>query len=408
VIVRGLVVAALALTSLVGCGGDDGDPPGLGPATVHRVPGCERLDHRPCDVSTANCRERLMAVAACVRGGEPAPVPPVSVMTESAYASYLNALLAEEEPPPVPNHYEVALVLLKLATPGALSRPRVVSEQAKFVGAFYRHDSKDIVLVEHAEKLDATEGSILFVHELIHALQDRDVDLAAFWEEHATSVDAMLAVRSVVEGEARLHESRYAAAALGLDPAGVDWAKHFDSAIQRNAEELRLEESPYGPGYLTFPYFWGARYAYTAYRAGGFDGVLARFASPSLTSRAVMASVETPLPDEPAPPEISAPTLPPEWTPFTEVTLGAFGVYLLTEQTTDSTNWPSSTALAWRNDRLFVFESTTGGTAVVWHLELATETDALDFAERVGTTLATRRSGTRVTINVSNVGFVFP
>ncbi len=350
-----------------------------------------------------------MTVAACIRGGEPAPAPPVSVMTEQEYATYLNGLLSEDGPPPSPNHYENALVLLRLATPGALSQGNVVSDQAKGVGAIYRDDTKDIVIIEHAEKLDVVGNSVLLVHELIHALEDRDIDLAAFREEHATSLDSFLAVRALIEGEARLHEDRYASAVLGLDPATLDWRKRFDGAIDARAADLATEASIYGPGYQLFPYAWGARYAYVAFESGGLEGVLARYASPSLTSRAIMASSDAPVPDEPAPPAIATPALPEEWSLFTEATLGAFGVYLLTEKVTVSATRPESTALAWRNDRLFVFESLTGGTAAIWHIDFATEADAVTFAQTLNAAaLTTRQSGTGVAINVSNVALTFP
>jgi hypothetical protein len=414
-VTRLVAVLPLSLTLLFGCGeADDSDPPGLGPAKLHPVPGCEHLDHRPCDISKPACRSRLLTLTACVRGndaGDPPELPPVSTMSEAEYAAYLNDFLAEY-PPPDPNHYETALVLLGLTRPGSLSQQAVVAGQVAFVGGLYRFATKDIVLVEHEEKLDATRGSILLVHELVHALQDRDVDLEAFQNEHASSMDSLTAVRSLIEGEASLHEVRYAAAAFGLDPATIDWRKRFSEAIDRGMDAALEEESVYGPAYQLFAYTWGARYAHLAFEQGGLDAVLARYASPPLTTRTLMASIDEALVDEPTGPAIPAPPAPPEWTAFTETTLGALGVYLVVESVRGRVTGTTEAALAWRGDRLFVLAPTdaaTLDTAFVWHVDLASEADASAFAATLGATpMAVARVGSRVTLARSRSGAALP
>jgi hypothetical protein len=355
-----------------------------------------------------------MTLAACVRGSdtaEPPEPPPVSKMTEAEYVEYLNEGFAED-PPPEPNHYEAALVLLGLAQPGALSQETVVVEQVRFVGGFYRSTTKDIVLVEHEEKPDAARGSALLVHEFIHALQDRDVDLEAFRDEHATSTDSFTAVRSLVEGEAQLHHSRFAAAVFGLDPATIDWSKRFRETIEHEKDGWAEQASVYGPAYQMFAYTWGARYAHFLFEEGGLDAILARYASPPLTTRTFMASIDQALADEPAGPAITAPAAPPEWTPFTETTLGALGVYLVASDLRGQSASTDATALAWRGDRLFVFEPTDAvgaDTALVWHVDFAGEADASAFATILGpTSMTVARVGTRVTLARSRSGAALP
>jgi hypothetical protein len=404
------VLVAMALSTLA-CGGeDDSDPPGLGAAPLHPVPGCERVDHRACDTSSSGCRTRLMKIAACVRGNDPSDVPappPVSTMTEAEFAAYLNQWFVDN-PQPEPNHYENALVLLDLAAPGTLGQQAVVAEEVKYIGGIYRSDTKDIVLVEHEKKLDPTRNSILLVHEYIHALQDLDVGLDAFRDEHATSTDALTAVRALVEGEARLHESRYAAAVLGLDPASIDWKMRFAETIDSSMKEIAEGTSVYGPAYRDFAYTWGARYAELAFEQGGLAEILVRYASPAVTTRTVMASVDTVLADEPRT-EIAAPAPPAEWTPFTDTSLGALGVYLFTERLTRLPATSLATALAWRNDHVFVFASTsTTDTALVWYLDFATEGDASLFVERLGTTFQPAQAGTRVTVARARSGVALP
>jgi hypothetical protein len=355
-----------------------------------------------------------MTLAVCVRGDdstEPPELPPVSKMTEAEYVAFLNEGFAED-PPPEPNHYEATLVLLGLAQPGALAPGTVVAEQVRFVGGFYRSTTKDIVLVEHEEELDAARGSVLLVHEFIHALQDRDVDLEAFSTEHATSMDSLTAVRALVEGEAKLHDSRFAAAVFGLEPATIDWNKRFEATIEVQRDDWATQVSVYGPAYRMFAYTWGARYAHFLFEQGGLDAILAGYASPPLTTRTFMASVDQALADEPAGPAITAPAPPPEWTPFTETTLGALGVYLVAAELRGQSASTTSAALTWRGDRLFVFAPTDAAsvdTAFVWHVELASDADASAFATLLGSTPMTiARVGSRVTLARSRSGAALP
>ena len=63
--------------------------------------------------------------------------------------------------------------------------------------------------------------------QLVHALQDRDQDLPTWYDAHTDTYDAALAAMSVVEGEARLEEKRFAVSVLGLDPSTVDSRQAF-------------------------------------------------------------------------------------------------------------------------------------------------------------------------------------
>src|SRR5690606_15524295 len=117
-----LALALAAVPALAACSGGDADADApLGPVRYHPVPGCEALDHTPCDIREATCQQRMLEIAACVRGSEAGRLPPVALMSKTAYAAYLEEQLAAEEPRPDPDHLERGLALLQLAAPGALS-----------------------------------------------------------------------------------------------------------------------------------------------------------------------------------------------------------------------------------------------------------------------------------------------
>jgi hypothetical protein len=377
----------LLLATVVGCGSADDEAAvgkSLGKSPRYPLPGCEDIDPAPCDVRITSCQTRLLALAACLRGEEPGELPPISRMSEAQYTAYLNDLLAEMDPPPDPNHYERALTMLGLVAPQAFSPETVVSEQAEFIAGQYRWKTKDILLVEHGERFDERVSSPVLVHEFIHLLQDRDVDLMAFEEEYATTHDSYLASDSVIEGEARMHESRYRASMLGLNPATIDWERRFQSTLESDETWIVKQPSPHTASWQVFPYEWGARYIHLIWQAGGLQKVLGKFAAPPTASQVLMASDHEAADMSFTPGNLSAPIPPAEWTLLYHdpIVLGAWDTFLaLAKQTT--LDKARTLALAWRSDQLWIYGGAlpaAPSTAVVWCIDFADEVTAATVA----------------------------
>ena len=368
-----LALALAAVPALAACSGGDADADApLGPVRYHPVPGCGALDHTPCDIREATCQQRMLEIAACVRGSEAGRLPPVALMSKAAYAAYLEEQLAAEGPRPDPDHLERGLALLQLAAPGALSPSATIERSVDWVGGFYRFETRDIVIVDAGEPMNAPIMNALLVHEMVHVLQHRDVDLVAYYEQPATD-DASLAAAAVVEGEGRLHEARALASFVGIRPEEVDWVDYDRAAID-NANAWALEQpSPYLVSYAAVAYAYGARFVRAAWEADGLEGVRALFTDPPDSTLALFASAEAeppPPPREPAPPSAA-----PGWAPQSELVLGTWGTFLLLSLGA-GTDAAHPVASAWRGDRLFVYggDDSSGGepeTAVVWKVELS-------------------------------------
>src|SRR5204862_1879005 len=116
-------------------------------------------------------------------------------------------------------------------------------QSAKLVWGVYSDTRKDILIIDHGADFDDESASPVLVHEMVHALQDREVDLTQFKTTFAKTDDSSLASRSIIEGEARMHETRYRASVLGLDPADVDWTRRFDNAVALDQKFLLMEPS---------------------------------------------------------------------------------------------------------------------------------------------------------------------
>jgi hypothetical protein len=382
-----------------GCGDDASAPTGV---TLQPVPGCEAIDPSPCDVFVTGCQTRLMALAACMRGSSPQPLPPVSRMTEGEYAQLLTAEILAEEPPPNLNHYEAALVMLGLAVPGAFAPSSMAAARAAWVWGFYRSDLDDIVLIDRGLPADDIDVVGVFLHELVHALQDRDQDLPTWYDLHVDTYDTALAAMSVVEGEARLHQQRFGVSLLGLDPKAVDLARHFDNTVRRAEQWVRSQPSPYLASYSAFPYEFGARLLWPRYVQRGPQAIAELFSAPPADTRALLdPGNDAAVPAWPAP---VAPAPPPEWALTQETTLGAWATYLFLARdglTADA----QLQALGWRGDRLWVYgggDSAAPATALVWRLAFADEASAMLVSQRLSPPFASQRFGAELVIAATN------
>ncbi|HEX5098904.1 MAG TPA: hypothetical protein VFV94_05365 [Polyangiaceae bacterium] len=397
-----LLVVALGL---VACGASD-EPDTLGPLPHYRIPGCEAYDTAPCDVRAPACQSRLMQIAVCLRQDEPADLPPVSVVSETEYASILTERVAGRAPTPNRDELEWALASFGLVKPGALRDDAMVLYTAAHIEGEFRPDKQDVLIIDHGADTDIAEASNTLVHEFVHALQYRE--LADFDDGYVATFDTRLALKSLIEGEARFHELRYRAPMLGLDPRQVDWERTFQNGVSTAEAWVLKQDSPF-LAVTVLPYGWGSRLFSFEWDETGHAGVLARFAEPPTTTHALMASVHAYEPDDFTSPDIALSELPSGWSAIGHEVLGAVGTFLVLARyvTPDEAR---ELALAWRGDTFTVLQrtadNTTVGVVALWSVEFATEAAATSAASRVtltapGTT-TTRATGTRLTVVVSD------
>jgi len=392
----------LAVFGSVGasCGEDGGAAGGGAAIPLHPVAGCEAIDPAPCDVLSTDCQTRLLALAACLRGSSPGDLPPVSRMTEAEFAQLLMAELLAEEPPPNLKQLEAGLAMLGLVAPGAFAPSTMATAQASRVAGFYRDDVNDIVLIDRGAPVDDINVNGTLLHEFVHALQDREQDLPIWFDAHTDTYDDTLAAMSVVEGEARLHQTRFSVSQLGLDPLAVDWTKHFDRTVSFTEQWVREQPSPYLASYSAFPYEYGARLLFPRFTARGPQAVMDLFATPPAGTRALLAPQDDAV--LPAWPRPSAPTPPAEWALTHQMTLGAWTTLLFLARVGSFAD-PQPLALAWRGDRLWIYRgvSATEATTTVWRIAFADDATALMVAQGLTPRFNVQQLGREVIIAVT-------
>lgn len=391
-----------ALLLALACGEDAGPEPAPLPPSFPEpmpVPGCEAFDYARCDVRLPECVENLAQIASCMRGGAPAgPSPTVSFLSqEEAHQDLLEALAATA--PPSPNHFERALVLLGLTQPSSFE-PEVTAERlAAGYTAYYRRDSGELVVIDHGGRIEVSAGTpaaqALVLHELIHALQDREHDLDAFAVAHQQDSEGNLRGNCVIEGEARLHELRLYSALWGNDVSAIDWTGELLRRSNETEDEVFLATDLYSASLLSMPYAFGAAYVERVRAEQGVDGVRALFDAPPANMREILApgwgGAASPTEVQPLPP------LAPEGlTREAYSSLGAWGVYLMTRPRSLTLEAARKLALSWSGDLLEAYSFDGNQTALSWTIQLATEADAASLASLLAPQFQPQLSGTRV------------
>lgn len=263
----------------------------------------------------------------------------------------------------------------------------LVAEQA---AAYYDPLGKAMVL---ASWLPAQEQREALAHELVHALQDRQIDLDRFLTAGAGRGDEALARQALIEGEAvaLAHE-------LALRRQGQELARLPDVLSLQRA----IVASPTGPvlgraprflrAILTFPYAQGLAFVHQFRRRQPWAGLSALYRDPPRSTAQILHPEryldrrEDPLPL--GLPDLDA-VLGGDARRVAEDEMGEFGLTQVLEQFLGK----EGTVGHWRGDRYALWESAAGALPLlvarsVWDTGAA----AAAFAEAYGRVL-TRKHG---------------
>lgn len=360
---------------LSGCADVQESEPTLERAQPVPFPGCETFDYAPCDVLDPACQTNLFDLVRCVRGtpGE-GSMPLVKTLTTAEYRDLLNSTMADETST-TNDAMDRAMFLLGLAKSGDLSASTQVDVLVDTATAFYSEQLKEIVLVVPDQPLSSSSHSaqpLALAHELVHALQDQEHDLVT-WKKGADSFDSFLAMDAVIEGEAELYQTFLAAAFWGYSQADVDFVGRFNAQSKLFAEPLK-DQSPLVSAQRIFPYSYGGRYAYLAWKSGGPAAVTALFDDPPKATELLMASESEVRADPLVALEGGAPDPLPGSTLVGETKLGAWILsQFFTRQGIDGERFAKS----WRGERLSVYrDEAANKVSVFWRIRLASASDA--------------------------------
>lgn len=307
--------AALALTllALAGCGDEE----------------CRGVSR--CDLRERDCQRSVMKAVACTRGGDGVDLPVVSVISEDALIERFAA--GDGEDPEAQAQAEAkyalwnrGLALLGLA-PDGYDVDSARADAAAKVAAAYFQDRKDIVIVDRGMPLDDESAVELFAHEVVHALQDAELDLGAYEARWSTSFDAALATTALIEGEAVHYQILAAVQLAGRSPDELDWEGLYEEWQDETLRDAGRDEAPVALAGARFPYAFGGSFVSRAWRARGRAAIDALFEHPPRTTREIMFP-ESEEDLEAARTELHDHAVPVLQEPFAEVSSTALGAWI--------------------------------------------------------------------------------
>jgi hypothetical protein len=243
-----------------------------------------------CNIANKACQEDIYYALIRMRGDSFDPlagVPPIITMTEEEYRARLEAMQPKEdkeepkeepkepEEEPKVDAWDTSLQILGLVAPKTSSGKASIDNQVARVAAFYSSADKVVTVIDRGGDHDDVKDTALLLHELVHALQDRE--LAGDITDGTT--DGFAAARALTEGEATFYEFLGHAEMQNRDPASIDWNAHYGNWLLNGRRALAKERSLFH-SVRWFIYPMGARLLANAWLDGGNGGVRHAYADP--------------------------------------------------------------------------------------------------------------------------------
>ena len=354
--------------------------------------GCSQPSLTTCDITQRSCQEEIYYKVLSLRGDAIDPfngLPPVGVITEDQYRQQLEQEAAS--PPKDPNPLQKTLdkVLLLLHFTSAGSAPgdagagvdgggagnSTIDDQVTHVYAFYDPSIKTVTIVSHPNQTsgnDRQQAMITLAHELVHSLQDRELDLN---KQDFTSSDNYLAFDSMIEGDARFYEYLFENDLLQLGYPQSAIVKMPDYELNYVYTHFDTAGTPlFAARLLAYPL--GAKYLATAYDSGGNAAVRHAYAKAPIRTVGLLVGDDGRVPPVGTGNVCQAPvalSLSPTDKTASDDQLGALLFYTFLRGWNVVHDVAFATAQRWTGDDLLVQASSDFVTsAAAWRIEFST------------------------------------
>ena len=253
----------------------------------------------------------------------------------------------------------------------------LLQTRTPLTAAFYDTETKAITVVDRGGDFDDVAAVTTFAHESVHALQDREHDLAEFFGRYAVDDDKALATTAVFEGEATVYERMFADALF----RATYWERPDDRWRAALALGRAVDaEAPFALAPALFPYVDGAAYVDEAWRHGTDEAVAELFSRPPVSTAQVMdpyrpdpsrSSTATWSPGIEA--ELPLPAAVDDFVVLRELVLGRWLLRVFAERAASDASAVQALTRLWRSDRFFALvRPQPAATGFVWAIRLRT------------------------------------
>jgi hypothetical protein len=221
------------------------------------------------------------------------------------------------------------------------------------VAAYYWRGSNVITVIDR--DYDEIDAQVLLAHELIHAIQNGQFVLNEVSADADTD-DGLIAVRSVIEGDAEHNAFAWAYDLLGYEPDSIDWDALHEDTQETLREHAADPERALIDSAASFPYAYGFDYMTEVITTTGLPGRAAAFEAPPRTVFEVVTGPRS-LPPSFDFPQVAHPSPLEGYSVELEDRFGAWYLYGVLRQLGLSHEAAWTTMLGWRGDELAIYQS---------------------------------------------------
>ena len=317
--------------------------------------------------------DRLVVEVSTLRGLSLTEEVKREFMSREQLRAYLEQHLAEEYPEEEAEADALLMALLGLLEPDTDLYQLLLDLYTEQIAGFYDPKTGRMYLI--AEALGPME-KLIFVHEYVHALQDRLFDLGEQLDALKEEDDRALALEALAEGDATLLMEQYLLAHMSelMTPDLLEQVYGIETP--------RFDAAPYAVRrQLMFPYEAGSSFAWTLYEEGDWAGIDAAWRNPPRSTEQILHPERYPddVPRLVAVPPLTT-TLGPGWRLRDQDTLGEFMLRLHLEAYLDEEDVDRA-ATGWGGDRYALYLREDGEVCLVIILAWDNADEAGEFVE---------------------------
>lgn len=321
---------------------------------------------------------------AAIRGlSSPGPPPPVVIRSRSETRQYVEQEINRKYPPAQVEAERKAMVAWGLIPPDFDLRGFFLDLLVEQAAAYYDPVGKAMIL---ADWLTPEQQQAALLHELAHALQDREMSLDQFLTPRRGTGDQLLARQALVEGEAVALSLEALFKPQGLDLQQIpDVSALHQLALAQSAGAAFDRAPKFLKDQLLFPYTQGLAFIHEFRRRHAWPALARLYQDPPRSTAQILHP--TLLLDRRQDPILVilpdlGPALPPGWRRVDEDQLGEWILGEVLETHLGETK-ARSLASGWRGDRYQVWESDRSQLVVyrvTWQSERKAEAFARAYA----------------------------
>ena len=299
------------------------------------------------------------------------PVPATEIDMAEA-RKLLRAKIGEGFPAPVDEALR-SLVVLGLIDETPRLLDHLIDFYASQVVAFYDPEPRRFFVVKDSPgmkveglEMAAMAESLVYSHELMHALQDETLRLDSRTKALKDDSDRGLALQCLLEGEATFVMIKVMM--KSLPNAGEDVEEELAPLLTAGSLErgnVPKEVPAYFADQLFLPYADGTEYVRTAFKKGGWAEIDRLWKNPPESSAEILHGAPYPPPVQGLLPSNVASLLPGRVI-YTD-TLGEWTLRFLLGRALPEDE-AGKAATGWRGDRIAYFATPGGGMGYLWHI----------------------------------------